>query len=231
MCGLSPPQRKDQEGFKAFHKITGQKGLVVELTTKLPLLKHLGSLLEDLYKQLPGIKKDLLLDRLFFHCATDLGIDSNPGDYANLPMKAMLKLQEKGKLHLVYKWSRRLYNEELEGKPSLDFDRMPFGLKNCRELSCAKRVVELRVLPEPNNIRDCNALIIQAKIENQWERIGYIPKEKVPKFTSAIRNIELKDVKFRNIKCQYVMLDTPVCSFFFFCCISYCHQDWEMASK
>ena len=113
---------------KAFLKITDQKGLVVELTTKSPLLKHLGSLLEDLYKQLPDIKKDLLLDRLFLQRATDLGIDSNPGDYATLSMKAMLKLQEKGKPNLVYKWSRCLYNEELEGKPSLDFDRMPFGL-------------------------------------------------------------------------------------------------------
>ena len=86
-------------------------------------------------------------------------------------------------------------------------------LKKCRELLCAKRAVELRVLPEPNNIRDCNALIIQAKVENQWDRIGYIPKEKVPKFTSAIRNNELKDVKFRNIKCHYVMLDTSVWTF------------------
>ena len=51
-------------------------------------------------------------------------------------------------------------------------------LKKCRELLCAiKRAVELREPPEPNNIRDCNALIIQAKVENQWDRIGYIPKE------------------------------------------------------
>ncbi|KAJ7373303.1 hypothetical protein OS493_012894 [Desmophyllum pertusum] len=111
---------------KAFHKLTDQKGLLVRLATKSPLLKHLGCIIEDLYKELLDIKKDLLLDRLYLQRATDLGIDSNPGDYASLSIKAMLKLQEKGKPNLVYKWSRCLHNEQ--GKPSLDFNRMPFGL-------------------------------------------------------------------------------------------------------
>ena len=84
-------------------------------------------------------------------------------------------------------------------------------LKKCRELLCAKESVELRVLPEPDNLRDCNAVIIQAKVgsRSQWDRIGYIPKEKLPKFTAAIRNNEIKYVKFRNIKCQFIMTDTP----------------------
>ena len=82
-------------------------------------------------------------------------------------------------------------------------------LKKCRELLCAKEPVELRILPEPDNLRDCNALIIQAKVGSQWDRIGYIPKEKLPKFTAAIRNNEIKYVKFRNIKCQFIMTDTP----------------------
>lgn len=86
-------------------------------------------------------------------------------------------------------------------------------LKKCRELLGAKEAVELRVIPETDNIRDCNALIIQAKVESQWGRIGYIPKEKVPKFTAAIRN-ELKYIKFRNIKCQFVMTDTPIWTYF-----------------
>ena len=82
-------------------------------------------------------------------------------------------------------------------------------LKKCRDLLCAKESVELRVLPEPDNLRDYNALIIQAKVGSQWERIGYIPKEKLPKFTAAIRNNEIKYVKLRNIKCQFIMTDTP----------------------
>ena len=86
-------------------------------------------------------------------------------------------------------------------------------LKKCRELLSAKRTVKLRVCPEPENIRDCNALIIQAKVDGQWDRIGYIPKEKVPKFTAAIRQHELKEIRFKNIRCQYVMCDNPTLTF------------------
>lgn len=82
-------------------------------------------------------------------------------------------------------------------------------LKKCREILCAKGEVALRVKTEPENIRDSNAIIVEAQLNSQWDRIGYIPKEKVPKFTSAMRNNELQDVKFKNIKCQYIMIDSP----------------------
>lgn len=63
-------------------------------------------------------------------------------------------------------------------------------LEKCRELLGAKKSVELRVLPEPENMRD-----------------------KVPKFTVAIRKNELQDVRFKNIRCQYVMSDKPTWTF------------------
>ena len=75
---------------------------------------------------MPVVKKDLLLNALFLQRAVDLGIDSNPGDFASLSLKAMLEMQEKDKPNLVYKWSRCLHNSE--GKSSIDMDRMPFGL-------------------------------------------------------------------------------------------------------
>ena len=77
----------------------------------------------------------------------------------------------------------------------------------------AKKTVELRILREPENIKDCNALIIQAKVDIQWDRIGYIPKEKVPKFTAAIRQNEVKEIRFKNIRCQYVFSDNPTWTF------------------
>ena len=82
-------------------------------------------------------------------------------------------------------------------------------LKKCRQILSAKMEVELRLQNEPDNIRDCNAIIVQAKVNSQWDRIGYIPKEKVPKFTSAIRNNEFRLMKFKNIKCQFIMTDYP----------------------
>ena len=85
----------------------------------------------------------------------------------------------------------------------------PKTLKKLRDMFCAKKDIKLRALPEPKNIRDSNAHIIQALVDSQWNRIANIPKEKVPKFTVAVRNNEIQDVKFKNIKCQYAMADTP----------------------
>ena len=40
-------------------------------------------------------------------------------------------------------------------------------LKKCRKILAAKGTVELRLQTEPDNIRDCNALIVQAKLNLQ----------------------------------------------------------------
>ena len=79
----------------------------------------------------------------------------------------------------------------------------------CRDKPCSKEEIELRVLPESDNVRDKNALIIQAKVNDKWDRIGYVPKEQVRKFTVAIRNNEVKIfiIKFKNIECRVLMSD------------------------
>ena len=82
-------------------------------------------------------------------------------------------------------------------------------LKKCRKILAAKRTVELRLQTEPDSIMDYNALIVQAKLNLQWDRISFIPKEKVPKFNSAMKNGEIRDAKFKNIKCQYMMIESP----------------------
>ena len=102
-----------------------------------------------------------------------------------------------------------MFTEYVPLRGSLFHQDCQSTLKKCRELLCGKESVELRVLLEPDNLRDCNALIIQAKVGSQWDRIGYISKEKLPKFTATIRNNNLKYVKFRNIKCQFIITDSP----------------------
>ena len=102
-----------------------------------------------------------------------------------------------------------LYSEYVALHGSSFHEDCRAALKKCRELLRAKRTVELRVCPELENMRDCNALIIQAKVDEQWDRIGYIPNVKVPKFTVAIRQNKLKEIRFKNIRCQYVMCDNP----------------------
>ena len=122
--------------LKAFEKIADQKNLLIELATKSPVVKLLGGVTEEFYRHLPDVKKDILLNSFFLQRANDHGIDSNPGDFATVSLRAILKLQQNAKPNLVHKWSRCLYNEE--GKSSLDFERMPFGLiQYCMEFfSC-----------------------------------------------------------------------------------------------
>ena len=96
-------------------------------------------------------------------------------------------------------------------------------LKKCREILAAKGAVELRLQTESDNIRDCNAIIVQAKVNLQLDRIGYIPKDKVPKFNLAMTNGELRDAKFKNIKRQYIMVDLySICNLY---------QVWKMAAE
>ena len=74
----------------------------------------------------------------------------------------------------------------------------------------AKQNVPSRLDFEPHiYVRDKNAIIVEVDIKDSWARIGYIPKQKAPKFTTAIRH-RGKGNKFKNVKCQYVMADTPL---------------------
>ena len=109
--------------------------------------------------------------------------------------------------------SATLYTEYVALRGSSFHEDCQVTLKKCHELLGVKKTVELRILREPENIKDCNALIIQAKVDIQWDRIGYIPKEKVPKFTAAIRQNEVKEIRFKNIRCQYVFSDNPTWTF------------------
>lgn len=130
---------------KAFGKIADQKSLLIELATKSPVAKLLGSVTEEFYRHLPDVKKDILLNSLFLQRATDHGIDSNPGDFATVSLRAMLTLQQNAKPNLVYKWSRCLHNEE--EKSSLDFERMPFGLiQYCMEFFSCTHVSQVCLL-------------------------------------------------------------------------------------
>jgi len=132
---------------KAFEKIADQKNLLIELATKSPVVKLLGSVTEEFYQHLPDVKKDILLNSFFLQRANDHGIDSNPGDFATVSLRAILKLQQNAKPNLVYKWSRCLYNEE--GKSSLDFERMPFGLiQYCMEFFSCTHVSQIRETPD-----------------------------------------------------------------------------------
>ena len=78
------------------------------------------------------------------------------------------------------------------------------ALRKCKQLQLKNESVELRVTPEPTNIRDKNAVIVEGFTDNEWSRIGYIPKEKLKKVVVAIRNNEIQKVEFKFIGFMFV---------------------------
>ena len=67
-----------------------------------------------------------LLDDMFLTAAVHRGITSNPLSFASTSLNGLKLLQDSGKTNLISKWSRCIWGPE--GKPKLDFGRMPFGL-------------------------------------------------------------------------------------------------------
>lgn len=72
-------------------------------------------------------------------------------------------------------------------------------LCKCKQLQLQNDNINLRVTVELTNIRDKNAVIVEAYIDNDWYRIGYIPKEKLRKVVVAIKNNEIQKVEFKFI--------------------------------
>ena len=77
-------------------------------------------------------------------------------------------------------------------------------LRKCKQLQLQNENINLRVTPEPTNIRDKNAVIVEAYVDNEWCRVGYIPKEKLRKVIVAIRNNEIQKVEFKFIGFMFI---------------------------
>ena len=66
------------------------------------------------------------------------------------------------------------------------------ALRKCKQLQLAKQQIELRVMPEPTNIRDKNAIVVEVQLDGEWCRIGYIQKEKSGKLLQLSRKMKLR---------------------------------------
>ena len=97
-----------------------------------------------------------------------------------------------------------LFTEYFALKGSSYHEDCQKALRKCKQLQLQKENINLRVTPEPTNIRDKNAVIVEAHINNDWYRIGYIPKEKLRKVVVAIGNSEIQKVEFKFIGFMFV---------------------------
>ena len=112
--------------LKAFCRVIDRTNLLLTMITQISFQEYLKDLIVALHPYLHEQDQRMLLHKWFLQQATEVGIDSNPADFATLSLEAMRMLQRNGKHNLVYKWCSCLYNDE--GKPSLDLNRMPFGM-------------------------------------------------------------------------------------------------------
>ena len=112
--------------IKTFGRIRDKRKCLLKLLTQSSFQAQLTDLIVAILPYLSAQDQRMLLDRGYLQQARDMGINSNPADFATRSLKAMLLLQKNQKPNLMYLWCSCLYNEE--GKPSLDLNRMPFGM-------------------------------------------------------------------------------------------------------
>ena len=105
-------------------------------------------------------------------------------------------------------------SESSEGSDDVDsMDTVTFKcigasreLHSQEALAAAKRKLEkgeavpVRILPEPNNPYDSNAIAFQCKVDDSWVTIGYIVHEILHHVHAAIESKSIVSVKFKWIK-------------------------------
>ena len=66
-----------------------------------------------------------------------------------------------------------------------------------------KRDVPVRVAEKPDNEVDTNAVAFQVKLDDQWERIGYVASELAVHVKDAMRKNAIKSLQVKWIKYRY----------------------------
>lgn len=79
----------------------------------------------------------------------------------------------------------QLFTETFTLKGSSFHEHFQWGLKQCKVAFIRKDKIPVKLVFEPMNVKDENAIIVQVMIDT-WKPIGYIPGKKVIKVTNAI---------------------------------------------
>ena len=113
---------------KAFKRVHNKKNVLLDMLTQSDSSsqEHLRDTIVLLYSHCSAQNQRFLVNKWFMQQALAMGIDNNPADFPTRALDVMVNLQSSGKPNLLYKWCQCLCNEQ--GKPSLDFNRMPFGM-------------------------------------------------------------------------------------------------------
>ena len=105
------------------------------------------------------------------------------------------------------KVEEELFTELMQLKGSSYHEPFQTSLKKSKERLLEKEKIDLPLQFEPQNVRDKNAIVVQASLstgEGGWQSIGYIPAVKVPKVTIAMRKREVRLVTLKTVFYQFV---------------------------
>lgn len=92
-----------------------------------------------------------------------------------------------------------LYAERFKLRGSTFHNVFQLALKNCQQKRANKEEIACKLQVQPVNIKDENAIVAQAYLDDRWQSLGYIPKEKIPKVTKAMLAEEVKEVKLEHV--------------------------------
>ena len=68
-----------------------------------------------------------------------------------------------------------LFTEYFKLKGSTFHAHFQDALRRCKRLSMDKRDISIKLLIEPANARDENAIVVQVQLDSTWHPVGYIP--------------------------------------------------------
>ena len=96
------------------------------------------------------------------------------------------------------------YAEYFKIKGSTYHDHFQKALRQSKRMLLNKQEVPVQLIIEPINLKDENAIVVQAEIEGKWHPVGYIPGKKVAKAMDALEKKELTSIKFKSIEWKYI---------------------------
>ena len=102
--------------------------IIASVIDKSMSVDYLSSLTQICFDHIEHLgERENVLNNMYLQVANNMGINTNPADYASMSLAAMVEVQNNRKPNLVYKWSQCLTRKS-EGKPVLQMNRMPLGL-------------------------------------------------------------------------------------------------------
>ena len=92
-----------------------------------------------------------------------------------------------------------LHAERFKLRGSTFHNGFQLALKKCQQKWANKEEIACKLQVQPVNIKDENAIVAQAYLDERWQSLGYIPKEKIPKVTKAMMAEEVQEVKLEHV--------------------------------